>query len=437
MFNKIFSLTQEKCEYLCENSFILKHLDNIILFFILISLVSTLFCSTDTIGFLALVVIFLTVIKIFVKKGENLETTPLDIALLLYFLFVFISLAGSTLFHLSLKGFLKTITYLGFYLSLVQYLKDNTNKLNTILLTVGSMLSFESIYAVFQNSIPTDTNLTWQDTSYLMPEEVMTRVYGTLQPYNPNLLAGYLIVCIPVIYAICVYFFTQKNFKLGITTLVLSAISSWAVICTGCRGSYLALMAILAGVAVISAKFLWQNYKKIYISVTGALCTLSALAIIAIKSVRLRFLSIFIMRQDSSNSFRFNVYQSSLKMFSDNWLLGIGCGNQNFREIYGLYMKTGFDALSCYNIYLETAVESGIFALIAFLAFLFIMLVKGAKLIRNSENIYDVILVSMTVLSIIGVMIHGLVDTVFFRPQVQLVFWLMCAILRIKLYEKN
>ena len=124
-------------------------------------------------------------------------------------------------------------------------------------------------------------------------------------------------------------------------------------------------------------------------------------------------------------------------MFSDNWLLGIGCGNQNFREIYGLYMKTGFDALSCYNIYLETAVESGIFALIAFLAFLFIMLVKGAKLIRNSENIYDVILVSMAVLSIIGVMIHGLVDTVFFRPQVQLVFWLMCAILRIKLYEKN
>ena len=56
-------------------------------------------------------------------------------------------------------------------------------------------------------------------------------------------------------------------------------------------------------------------------------------------------------------------------MFKDNWLLGIGVGNKNFREIYGLYMKTGFDALSAYNIYLETAVESGIFALIAFLGF--------------------------------------------------------------------
>ena len=33
-------------------------------------------------------------------------------------------------------------------------------------------------------------------------------------------------------------------------------------------------------------------------------------------------------------------------------------------------MKTGFDALSAYNIYLETAVESGIFALLAFLGFI-------------------------------------------------------------------
>ena len=134
MFSKIFSITQEKCAYLCENSFILKQLDNIILFFILFSLISTLFCSTDTIGFLALIVIFLTVVKIFVKKGENIETTPRDITLLVYFLFVVISVAGSTLFHLSLKGFLKTLTYLGFYLSLVQYLKNNSNKLNKILL---------------------------------------------------------------------------------------------------------------------------------------------------------------------------------------------------------------------------------------------------------------------------------------------------------------
>ena len=85
-----------------------------------------------------------------------------------------------------------------------------------------------------------------------------------------------------------------------------------------------------------------------------------------------RFESIFALRADSSISFRMNVYESVWKMFLDNPFLGIGVGNQNFREIYGLYMKTGYDALSAYNIYLETAVESGIFALLSFLAFLVI-----------------------------------------------------------------
>ena len=138
-----------------------------------------------------------------------------------------------------------------------------------------------------------------------------------------------------------------------------------------------------------------------------------------VSSLRARVLSIFAMRQDSSNSFRFNVYHSSFDMFKDNWLLGIGVGNQNFREIYGLYMKTGFDALSAYNIFLEIAVESGIFALIAFLGFLITLFKNSIKFILNSDKTKDVIIVSTAIISILAVCVHGLVDTVFFRPQIQ------------------
>ena len=115
-------------------------------------------------------------------------------------------------------------------------------------------------------------------------------------------------------------------------------------------------------------------------------------------------------------------------MAKDNWLLGIGVGNKNFREIYGLYMKTGFDALSAYNIFLETAVESGIFALIAFLGFLVVMIKDAVKFILTCENVQNVIFISAAIISIIAVMIHGLVDTVFFRPQIQFVFWTMVAV---------
>ena len=123
-------------------------------------------------------------------------------------------------------------------------------------------------------------------------------------------------------------------------------------------------------------------------------------------------------------------------MLKDNWLLGIGVGNKNFREIYGLYMRTGFDALSSYNIFLETAVESGIFALIAFLGFIITMLKQGINYILKADNTENIIFVSVAVVSISAMMIHGLVDTVFFRPQIQFIFWTMAAILS-SLVTKN
>ena len=162
----------------------------------------------------------------------------------------------------------------------------------------------------------------------------------------------------------------------------------------------------------------------------GGVAALATAAVLASSSLRARVLSIFAMRQDSSNSFRFNVYQSSFEMFKDNWLLGIGVGNKNFREIYGLYMKTGFDALSAYNIYLEIAVESGIFALIAYLGFLITLIKDSVKFILKSTDTNAVIFTAAALISICAVSIHGLVDTVFFRPQIQFVFWTMVAIVR-------
>lgn len=124
-------------------------------------------------------------------------------------------------------------------------------------------------------------------------------------------------------------------------------------------------------------------------------------------------------------------------MFKDNWLLGIGVGNQNFREIYGLYMKTGFDALSAYNIFLEIAVESGIFALIAFVGFLITLVKNAVNFILKSKDTKDVIIVSSAIISIVAVCIHGMVDTVFFRPQIQFVFWTMVAVARTLIFTTD
>lgn len=428
MFNKILKFSQQKTEYLYKNSLFLQHIDKLIFASIIFVFLASTVMSSDVIGFIALITVFLTVVKILTKPDETLSCRGYELWLLAYFMIVVISLAGSTLFHLSLKGFFKTFTYMAFYFSLMQYLKNNKSKIPYLLGAIGLCVSFEAVVGFLQNFSHVEEISGWQDVSSLNPEEVMTRVYGTLKPFNPNLLGGYFVAGIPALYGLSAYFLADKKYKLSIVGVVLALLSTLTLFLTGCRGSYIGMMVVFCSMFAVSAKFLWRNYKTIYLSVVGGVVAFATSAILLVSSLRARVLSIFAMRQDSSNSFRFNVYHSSVEMFKDNWLLGIGVGNQNFREIYGLYMKTGFDALSAYNIFLEIAVESGIFALIAFVGFLINLVKNSVQFILKSENTKSVILVATAVISICAVCIHGFVDTVFFRPQIQFVFWTMVAI---------
>lgn len=428
MFNKILKFSQQKTEYLYKNSLFLQQIDKLIFVSIILVFLASTVMSSDVIGFIALITVFLTVVKILTKPDETLSCRGYELWLLAYFMIVIISLAGSTLFHLSLKGFFKTFTYMAFYFSLMQYLKNNKNKIPYLLGAIGLCVSFEAVVGFLQNFSHVEEISGWQDVSSLNPEEVMTRVYGTLKPFNPNLLGGYFVAGIPALYGLSAYFLADRKYKLSIVGVVLALLSTLTLFLTGCRGSYIGMMVIFCSMFAVSAKYLWKNYKTIYLSVVGGVVAFATSAILLVSSLRARVLSIFAMRQDSSNSFRFNVYHSSVEMFKDNWLLGIGVGNQNFREIYGLYMKTGFDALSAYNIFLEIAVESGIFALIAFVGFLINLVKNSVQFILKSENTKAVILVATAGISICAVCIHGFVDTVFFRPQIQFVFWTMVAI---------
>ena len=412
-FNKLLSFFQTIFHPVYQRSFFLQKIDWLIGLNIFFVLFSSIAAPSDYIGYFALFAIMLTAVKLLTKTGEQFELTLADKFLLAYFLVVVVSVAGSSLFYLSLKGFFKTLTYLGFYVSLVHYLKDNREMVKYVFYTIALALSIETIAAFLQNFACVDEISGWQDTSRLNPEEVMTRVYGTLKPYNPNLFGGYMLACIPAVVTL------PKKWAIPIGLL-----ASCALVFTGCRGAYIGYFFELLALVLITYRFLKPAYKKIFSMVVAAGAALVGFVILSVSALRARIFSIFAMRSDSSNSFRFNVYNSCVDMFKDNWLLGIGVGNQNFREIYGLYMKTGFDALSAYNIYLEIAVESGIFALIAFVGFVGLILRKA---IQNASNLY----VLAALISIIGILFHGIVDTVFFRPQIQFVFWTMAGIIRV------
>ncbi len=424
----IINFLLEKCQLLFktiyDKSTILQNVDRLIGLNIFLVIFSSTVAQSDNIGYFAIFAIFLTVIKLLTKTGEKFEMTLAEKFLLVYFLFVLISVAGSSLLYMSIKGFFKTLTYLGFYVSVVHYLKYNKDKIKYIFISFGLCACYETIFAFLQNIGAVEEISGWQDMSHLNPEEVMTRVYGTLKPYNPNLFGGYMLSIIPAFIA-----FPFINKKLIWPAIAGGILSITALILTGCRGAYIGLFFELLILFLFTYRFLDKKIKKFFVTAVGFLLVVISFIIVSTASLRARIFSIFAMRSDSSNSFRFNVYNSCVQMFKDNWLLGIGCGNQNFREIYGLYMKTGFDALSAYNIYLETAVESGIFALLSFIAFLTINITNGVKFILTSNN-SEKFFVLAALISLIGMLTHGMVDTVYFRPQIQFTFWIMIGIIR-------
>jgi putative inorganic carbon (HCO3(-)) transporter len=430
LLNSALSFLQKGFTPIYNRSFVLQNIDWLIFINILLIIISSSFAPSDFIGYFAIVAIILTLLKLITKAGSRFELSTGDKFLLLYFIFVLISLCGSTLFYLSLKGFCKTFTYIGFYISFIHYIKDNKSKIKYILMLLALVTVSESLIALKQNFLSVSEISGWQDTTNLNPEEIMTRVYGTLKPYNPNLFGGYILGVLPSTLIFTYLPALNKHYKTALFGIMFFIMGAITIILTGCRGSYIGLFAEIVLLGLFTYKFLREKYKQFFIKLSGILAGLVTFVILSTTSLRARIFSIFAMRNDSSNSFRFNVYHSCVDMFKDNWLLGIGIGNQNFREIYGLYMKTGFDALSAYNIYLETAVESGIFALLCFLGFVITNLKQAIKYIYMHKN-PRVIYLAIATLSLVGLLIHGFVDTVFFRPQIQFVFWIMIGIIRV------
>lgn len=425
-----------KLASILKDSLLFNNIDEILFALLIATIISTAFMPTGVIGLLALVFAFGCLFKAFVKTGETAELSLINKILIFYLLIVIISLMGSSYFILSLKGILKTFVYIAFYFASVYFLSENRKKIVPTVFLVTGIMGVESIIAIVQNLSHIEAIATWQDTTNVSdPTQVISRAYGTLQPFNPNLLAGYLITGISYVFAFIGIAVFNKDKKLILTGSAAFLLTFLAIFATGCRGAYLGLFAFIlvlfvAVLFILKKKFgsFRQIKTKYKLMLSGFVAFLLGI-ILFVPSITQRILSIFTLRKDSSISFRMNVYEACYQMFLDNKFLGIGVGNKNFREIYGLYMKTGFDALGAYSVPLEIAVESGIFALVSFVVFLLVIIYRIIKYL-NFDGAHPVhkILVFSTLLTIMATMAHGFFDTVFFRPQIQILFWVSVAI---------
>ena len=347
--------------------------------------------------------------------------TPVHTPLLAYWMIALVATALSSVRVAAFDGLVKLTLYMVTFarLNRVMMLGWRSWCVGAYLLSALAVCA----YGVQQAVLGAAELATWTDpTSELAG---ITRVYSFLG--NPNLLAGYLMPVLPLGLAA---FWRWSAWGWRSLAGLVAVAGAYCLVQTQSRGGLLGLAA--EGVAIVLLLVFWWGKrlpKWALPSAVGGMGGVFLLAAVAVPTLRKRLGSIF-GGDDSSNAFRVNVWQSVINMIKAKPILGIGPGNKAFNQVYPLYQRSGFSALGAYSVPLELTVETGLIGVICYGWLVVTIFRLGWQFLnqlrqwRNPDGIWLI----AGLATLVGMLVHGLVDTVWYRPQVQLLWWLCIAL---------
>ncbi len=284
------------------------------------------------------------------------------------------------------------------------------------------------IYGIRQWFFGAPALATWVD-----PESSMagvTRVYSYLG--NPNLLAAYLLPAVPLSVSAAL---AWRPWGAKLLAGVMAVANTLCLVLTFSRGGWIGLVVTGFTLALLLLYWLlpqlpkfWQTWA--FALVLGSLVLVLGLGLVAVTPLRDRVLSMFAFRADDSNNFRINVWQSVLQMIRDYPWTGIGPGNTAFNQIYPRYQRPNFSALGAYSIYLEILVEMGVLGFVVILGLFGMVLRQGFQHLGRlrSQRDRDGFWLLGAIAAIVGMLAHGIVDTVWYRPEIATLWWLLVAL---------
>jgi putative inorganic carbon (hco3(-)) transporter len=355
------------------------------------------------------------------------KLSPVHAWLGLYWLLAALSTALSPVKREALSGLIELTLYL-----IVFALIERTVRVarwRSWLIAVYLFTAFVvTLYGLRQWFFGAAALATWVDPESSLANT--TRVYSYLG--NPNLLSSYLIPSIPLsLSAVLVW----RNWGPKLLAAVMFLANSICIVLTFSRGGLMALVMALAISSLLLLYWMLPKLPKFWRTwafplLFGGGVVLLAIALLLVEPLRDRVLSIFSSRKDSSNNFRLNVWEAVKEMIHDHPIVGIGPGHGPFNKIYPLYQRPKFSALSAYSIYLEHLVEFGVLGFTCFIALLVTLFQQGwvrIQTLRQEASPSGFWLIAVLA-GMGGLLVQGAFDTVWYRPQVFTLWWLLTAI---------
>lgn len=369
-----------------------------------------------------------------------LSFTPIHLLVLLYWGIATVATAMSPVKMAAFAGWSKLTLYLAFFALMARLLR--VPRLRSLLVAVYLHVALiVSFYGVRQWIDQVPPLATWNDPTSTQAN--MTRAYSYLG--NPNLLGSYLL---PAIALSAAAIFVWKGWGPKALALTMLLVNCACLRYTDSRGAWIGFLVLMVGFLVLMWYWwsplmprFWRRWALP--AGLGGLAAAIIVAVVLVEPLRDRVSSIFLGRKDSSNNFRMNVWASVIDMIRDRPVLGIGPGNTAFNKVYPLYMRPRYSALSAYSVLLEITVETGFIGLMTFLWLLVVTVNQGIfqlKRLRDAlffpqesnnfvQNPRDGFWLIAALATLAGMMAHGFVDTVWYRPEVNMLWWLMVALI--------
>ncbi|NLE90951.1 MAG: hypothetical protein GX598_00170 [Elusimicrobia bacterium] len=350
------------------------------------------------------VVLLSSVVKFSVRRDLHFIKTRHTALLIVYMFFLALSLfnCGAYL-NIGLKAwFFKWGEYALMFLT-----ASDTFRSRKRLITGIKVLIFSS-FSVFISVI---TQI-WMGKDILRERMLVSiapgvnAITGSFNSHND--LGCYLSIILILLLA---YFLTRHSRRTKILVGLWSVVVCAGLLFSFSRGSWFNFT-----VSIIFFLVMLRNVTGRVLLKAGIFWLLFMAFILSVPSLKARMLFTFSAEGDA---LRFSIWKSCWQMIKEHILLGRGLGT--FMSYFPSFSNDFKTAYYAHNCYLQMWVESGLFSLLAFLAFTGSVLVSVWQYVKRSKDVMKAALLA----GCVGFLAHSFLDTQLYSLQLSTLFWIL------------